>query len=271
MNVVNSSYPIDRAGLLPATKPLEMCLYLVRETEIVPWAAALRHLSQWKLILQETEVLPLINAFIQHIIGPIYNTIGWEDKGTHMEKYAWGTKLYGNDVNIDRKINRTFHLYLHQPGRRSLEVQVLIAQDKCLCTCVFRLLRKLILLTAVNSDMMEARDRAVALYKAYRDDETPVTPNLRWIAYSAGVKFGDKEDWKFAWEKYSNSQGRIIPFVKDGKHNSLKLSLAEHIGNETELMSLQVPSEKSLWMRSLADTRNPYILQRNELVIHVWG
>ena len=86
MNVVNSSYPIDRAGLLPATKPLEMCLYLVRETEIVPWAAALRHLSQWKLILQETEVLPLINAFIQHIIGPIYNTIGWEDKGTHMEK-----------------------------------------------------------------------------------------------------------------------------------------------------------------------------------------
>ena len=28
---------------------------------------------------------------------------------------------------------------------------------------------------------------------------------------------------------------------------------------------LQVPSEKSLWMRSLADTRNPYILQRNEI------
>ena len=75
---------------------------------------------------------------------------------------------------------------------------------------IFRLLRKLILLTAVNSDMAEARDRAVALYKAYRDEETPVAPNLRWIAYSAGVKFGDKEDWKFAWEKYSNSQVRTI-------------------------------------------------------------
>ena len=85
--LVNSSNSFDnRAGLLPATKPLEMCLYLVRETEIVPWAAALRHLGQWKLTLQETEVLSLINAFVQHIIGPIYNTIGWEDKGTHMEK-----------------------------------------------------------------------------------------------------------------------------------------------------------------------------------------
>ena len=72
------------------------------------------------------------------------------------------------------------------------------------------MLRKLILLTAVNSDMTEARDRAVALYKAYREDETPVAPNLRWIAYSAGVKFGDKEDWKFAWEKYSNSQARTV-------------------------------------------------------------
>ena len=117
-------------------------------------------------------------------------------------------------------------------------LNVTFRKYKFVFACVFRLLRKLILLTAVNSDMKEARDRAVALYKAFRDDETPVAPNLRWIAYSAGVKFGDKEDWKFAWEKYSNSQGRIIPFVKDGKHNSLKLSLAvvEHIGNQTECL-----------------------------------
>ena len=67
--------------------------------------------------------------------------------------------------------------------------------------------------------MTEARDRAVALYKAYRDEETPVAPNLRWIAYSAGVKFGDKEDWKFAWEKYSNSQARTILLYPCGFHD----------------------------------------------------
>ena len=112
-------------------------------------------------------------------------------------------------------------------------LNVTFRKYKFVFACVFRLLRKLILLTAVNSDMKEARDRAVALYKAYRDDETPVAPNLRWIAYSAGVKFGDKEDWKFAWEKYSNSQGRFIPFVKDGfKIGTFEIELNFFAGSE---------------------------------------
>ena len=49
------------------------------------------------------------------------------------------------------------------------------------------------------------------------------------MAYSAGVKFGGMEEWQFAWDMYS---------------------------------STKVPSEKSLWMRSLADSLQPSILQR---------
>ncbi len=76
-----------RANLLPATKPLGLCLYLLKETEIVPWAAALRHLNNWKVTLQGTDAIPLINQMLRHLIGPIYNKLGWEDKGTHMERY----------------------------------------------------------------------------------------------------------------------------------------------------------------------------------------
>ncbi len=76
----------NRAGFLAAVKPLEMCLYLLKETEIVPWAAALRHLSHWKVVLQETDLVGLINGFVQHIIAPIYNKVGWEDTGSHVEK-----------------------------------------------------------------------------------------------------------------------------------------------------------------------------------------
>ena len=75
-----------RAGLLPATKPLKMCLYLLKEEEIVPWAAALRHLDFWKVILQETDVIPGMNRLLRHLISPVYNKLGWEDKGTHMER-----------------------------------------------------------------------------------------------------------------------------------------------------------------------------------------
>jgi hypothetical protein len=51
----------------------------------------------------------------------------------------------------------------------------------------------------------------------------------RWIAYAAGVKFGDKSDWGFAWSQFTRAR---------------------------------VPSEKSLWMRALALARDPYVLQR---------
>ena len=63
-----------------------MCLYLVKEREIVPWAAALRHLNSWKVTLGETNLLPMLNAFLKSLIGPLYNEVGWEDEGTHMQK-----------------------------------------------------------------------------------------------------------------------------------------------------------------------------------------
>lgn len=168
--------------MLPATKPLEMCLYLLKETEIVPWAAALSHLNSWKIGLQDTDVIPLIDGLVRHLISPIYSEVGWEDEGTHTQK----------------------------------------------------LLRKLILLTAVNADMPEAREKALELFRDLKENGEPVSANLRWMAYSAGVKFGDTEEWKFAWGKFT---------------------------------ATQVPSERSLWMRSLADSKNAYILQRCVLTI----
>jgi hypothetical protein len=63
-----------------------MCLYLVKETEIVPWAAALRHFNNWKTVMQGTDAIPLVNKLIRHLISPIYGKLGWEDKGDHMEK-----------------------------------------------------------------------------------------------------------------------------------------------------------------------------------------
>ena len=34
-----------RAGLVHVTVPLEMCLYLLKEQDYVPWAMALKHLG----------------------------------------------------------------------------------------------------------------------------------------------------------------------------------------------------------------------------------
>ena len=63
-----------------------MCLYLLQEKEIVPWAVALKYLSGWKILLHDTDLVPLLNKFRLQLIAPWYDKIGWEDTGTHMDK-----------------------------------------------------------------------------------------------------------------------------------------------------------------------------------------
>lgn len=92
-----------------------------------------------------------------------------------------------------------------------------------------RLLRKLILRTALDADMEEAREKSLQYFHDYKNKNESVPANLKAVAYSAGVKFGGLEEWKFAWDKFKESQ---------------------------------IPSEKSIWMHALADSPHPYILQQ---------
>lgn len=57
------------------TIPLEMCLYLLKEKDYVPWAMALEHLQKWKDILQETSLIPDLNYLLRHILSPRYNQV----------------------------------------------------------------------------------------------------------------------------------------------------------------------------------------------------
>ena len=71
---------------MDATVPLEMLIYLPREREYAPWYAAVRHLKQWRKILQDTDVLLELDTLTQHLTTKLYNELGWTDEGTHKEK-----------------------------------------------------------------------------------------------------------------------------------------------------------------------------------------
>ena len=92
-----------------------------------------------------------------------------------------------------------------------------------------RLLRDLILTHSVASKMPEAEARAIQYFEDLKKNQKPVPPDFRWIAYSAGVKHGTPEDWNFAWKMYN---------------------------------STQVASERVLWLKALASSNDPYILQQ---------
>ena len=71
------------AGLLDATVPLEMLLYLPRERDYAPWCAVVMQLKHWRKIFQDTSVIRGIDSLIQHLITKLYNELGWNDTGNH--------------------------------------------------------------------------------------------------------------------------------------------------------------------------------------------
>ena len=74
------------AGLLDYTIPLDMAAYLVKEESLIVWMTALSHLSTWAELLQETSGRENMNKLILSLVQPMYEKLGWEDKGDHVEK-----------------------------------------------------------------------------------------------------------------------------------------------------------------------------------------
>ena len=52
----------------------------------------------------------------------------------------------------------------------------------------YRMMRKLIIETAVTSRMKEAEEKAIAMFQNLMKNNVTVEPNLRFIAYTTGVR-----------------------------------------------------------------------------------
>ena len=60
--------------------------YLTKEKSLVPWEVALSHLSHLNLLFRESNFRELLKKFTRNLLGPIYDTLGWVDKGNHVDR-----------------------------------------------------------------------------------------------------------------------------------------------------------------------------------------
>jgi glutamyl aminopeptidase len=75
-----------RAGVLNASVPLSLSLYLLHEQEYVPWATALEHFQSWSKLLSESSAYKLFLEYMRRLLEPASKRVGWEDTGTHLQK-----------------------------------------------------------------------------------------------------------------------------------------------------------------------------------------
>lgn len=78
---------LHRAGLLNASVPLELSLYLENERDYVPWATAIEHFQAWSRRLSESLAYKLFLNYMRRLLEPVTKYVGWEDTGSHLNKY----------------------------------------------------------------------------------------------------------------------------------------------------------------------------------------
>ncbi|KAK4316254.1 hypothetical protein Pmani_012574 [Petrolisthes manimaculis] len=92
-----------------------------------------------------------------------------------------------------------------------------------------RLLRSEMLSAAVQCGNTEAIQEAQRMFQDWRNNNQSIPPNLRSVVYDTGVRYGSKDDWEHCWQVYNTST---------------------------------VPSEKSLMLQAMAQTRDPWLVQQ---------
>ncbi|KAL7295649.1 hypothetical protein TKK_0011007 [Trichogramma kaykai] len=92
-----------------------------------------------------------------------------------------------------------------------------------------KLLRISVLQTAVDLKLEAVVKPAKSLFDDWMLHQKNITPNIRDVVYSAGVKFGGQEEWNHCWETYRKTI---------------------------------YPSEKRVMLQALGSTADPWLLQR---------
>ncbi|XP_023702695.1 endoplasmic reticulum aminopeptidase 1 isoform X2 [Cryptotermes secundus] len=84
--LIDDAFTLCRAGVLNASIPLNLSLYLLHEQEYVPWATALEHFQLWSKLLSESAAYKHFLEYMRRLLEPVSRHVGWEDTGTHLQK-----------------------------------------------------------------------------------------------------------------------------------------------------------------------------------------
>ncbi|XP_031564452.1 glutamyl aminopeptidase-like [Actinia tenebrosa] len=92
--LIDDAFNLARAGQLKLTTALDLTLYLVNEKEYVPWSSALNNLGYIDSMLCASKGdYAYYKKYVLQQLTPIVEELGWEDKGSHLQKYLRASVL----------------------------------------------------------------------------------------------------------------------------------------------------------------------------------
>ncbi|XP_064645102.1 endoplasmic reticulum aminopeptidase 1-like isoform X1 [Lineus longissimus] len=114
--LVDDAFALARAGNITQVTALELTKYLENEEEYTPWRAAIAVLDYIKKVLEGSEGFEYYTKYLQNLMKKQIRVLGWEDKGSHLQKYLRSLLLYSavrtGDTDIAQKGRELFRQWM---------------------------------------------------------------------------------------------------------------------------------------------------------------
>ncbi|CAL4116388.1 unnamed protein product, partial [Meganyctiphanes norvegica] len=124
--IIDDSFDLASAGLLPISTALSVYSYLLKETDFVPWEAAMANMNVLKNMFIDQPTFGALRSYLLSLLIPLYNSIGFEDDhNDHVilqqkrhSAVRWACYLKHNDCNS--KAKALFNQWMQSPSNSSI-------------------------------------------------------------------------------------------------------------------------------------------------------
>ena len=91
--LIDDAFNLARSGLLKYEIALGVTSYLNKETEYIPWAAALRGMSYIKLMLKRTPAYGAFKKYMRNLVDPLFKREGYKTQDSDQPLDVYLRKL----------------------------------------------------------------------------------------------------------------------------------------------------------------------------------
>ncbi|XP_036133941.1 aminopeptidase N [Molossus molossus] len=128
--VIHDAFDLASAGMVPVTLALNNTLFLNKETEYLPWQAALSSLSYFKLMFDRSEVYSSMQKYLKKQVTPLFNhfedaTKNWTQRPENlMDQYneinAISTACSSGLPACEALVSRLFSQWMANPNNNPI-------------------------------------------------------------------------------------------------------------------------------------------------------
>jgi len=106
-NMIDDAFELARTGMIPYDVALDLTQYFNKEQNYAPWYTLMESLGYISSMLEGRPGYSVYEKYLLKIIQPMIKKLGWQDEGSHLEKYLraliLGTAVKHNDTVAVKK------------------------------------------------------------------------------------------------------------------------------------------------------------------------